>query len=65
MEEDEISGPIETETAVLFIMMIDKQVEQLAPFSAVKNEIENFLLAEEHQAAILNYLEQLKSRCEY
>jgi len=60
MEIDAISAPIETEIAVLFIKIVDKQVEQLAPFSSVKKEIENFLLAEHRQTEVLNAIEKLK-----
>lgn len=64
MEPDEISDPIETETAVQFIKMVDKQLEQLAPFPTVKNEIKNYLLAEKHQDKMAQYIDQLKANAD-
>ncbi len=61
MEIDTISDPIETEMAVLFIKIVDKQLEQLAPFPVVKKEIENYLLAKKHHTKMVQYIDQLKT----
>ncbi len=64
MEPDEISDPIETETAVQIIKMVDKQVEQLTPFPLVKDEIENYLLAEKQHAKMGQYIDKLKANAD-